>query len=183
MDPLEDARAEMCQGRDADNVKISSNPHTEMEKVCSHVLLKSMFLLKEKLVWEAYTVLHQSKARVTTIKRMFNLPQTHKSQNWILVLPRYFFNTMTAKYHSLFLCLRFLSCKMEKYINNNNINIKNNNGNVVLVCKALWDPWLEGTTGVSSIIMWPRGLFKALVPEGQESLASFLLKMSCKYLN
>lgn len=98
MDPLEDARAEMCQGRDADKVKTSCNPHTEMERVCSHVLLKSMFLLKEKLVWEAYSVRHQSKARVTTIKRMFNLPQTHRSQNWILVLPRYFFHTMTAKY-------------------------------------------------------------------------------------
>lgn len=108
-----------------------------MEKVCSHVLSKTMFLLKEKLVWEAYTVVHQSTARVTPIKRMFNLPQTHKSPNCILVLPCYFFNTMTAKSHSFFLCLRFLSCKMEKYINNNNINIKNNNGNVVLVCKAL----------------------------------------------
>lgn len=81
MDPLEDARAEMCQGRDEDNVKISSNPQMEMDKVCSHVLLKSMFLLIEKLVWEAYTVLHQSKVRVTAIKRVFNLPQTHKSQN------------------------------------------------------------------------------------------------------
>lgn len=41
----------MCQGRDEENVKINSHPHTEMDKVCSHNLLKSMFLLKENLVW------------------------------------------------------------------------------------------------------------------------------------
>lgn len=60
--------------------------------------------------------------RIITIKRMLNLSQTHKSQKWIPVLPPLFLQYNDCKIE-LFLCLRFLGCKMEKYINNNN-NIK-----------------------------------------------------------
>lgn len=51
-----------------------------MDTLWPQVLLKCMFLLKEKSVWQAYTALHQREARVATIKRMFNLPHTQKSQ-------------------------------------------------------------------------------------------------------
>lgn len=40
--PLEDARAEMYQGRDEEEVKIHNNPPSSMDKVCSHILSKEM---------------------------------------------------------------------------------------------------------------------------------------------
>lgn len=99
--------------------------------------------------------------------------KTHESQNWILIFtPGFFVHYMICS-KSLFSFRASGSSpvKWKKYINNNNIN--NNNGNVVLVCKALWDPWLKGTMRVPSIIIWLRGLFKLSVPKGQERLGSF----------
>lgn len=154
--------------------------HTQkLDNVCSCVVL-----LKGKV--ELWASLHpapeKSKSNFTwkcysPEKTVLQVPKLYSD-----LTPGFLFIIWPAANHFFFLCLRFLTCKMEKIYINNNIN-NNNNGNVVLVCKALWDPWLKGTMGVPSIIIWPRDLFKLSVPKGQERLGSFVLEMSCKYHN
>lgn len=178
---LEDARAEGCQVRDEENVKINIGPHIQTRLCIPMCSLErkgrgesfTLFSAREKqeeLYMEIIFGLHQSKWLV----------KIHKSLNWILILSLV---SLSDLQQITFVCVCASGSspvKWKKYINNNNIN---NNGNVVLVCKALCSPWLKGTMGVPSIIIWQGSYFKLSVPKGQKRLGSFLLKMSCKYRN